>query len=63
MNTIALICLALAPALSEEADRIKLGTAVEWDESVDLAAARARKEEKLVLVLHVAGHFERAALT
>lgn len=63
MNTIALICLALTFLVPQDASREKLGTAVEWEETVDLARSKARKEDKLVLVLHVAGHFERAALT
>ena len=63
MNTIALACLILAPACSQERTCTKLGTAIEWEEGVDAAAAKARKEGKLVLVLHVAGHFDRPSLT
>jgi hypothetical protein len=34
------------------------GTAVDFFDNVREAAARAQKEQKLVFVLHVSGHFE-----
>jgi hypothetical protein len=39
------------------------GTAVEFVDSPKEAAALARKEEKLVLILHVSGHFEDPRFT
>jgi hypothetical protein len=36
----------------------KYGTSVQFVESPSKAATQARKEEKLVLVLHVSGDFE-----
>lgn len=34
------------------------GTRVLWEKSIDRATAKAKKEGKLVLVLHISGHFE-----
>lgn len=34
------------------------GTAVQWEKKLDTAAKRAERENKLLLVLAVAGHFE-----
>lgn len=39
------------------------GTAVEFVDSPREAAALARKQEKLVFVLHVSGHFEDPQFT
>ena len=39
------------------------GTSIEWSGSPSEAAARAKKEEKLVFVLHVSGHFEDPKFT
>ena len=39
------------------------GTSIEWMGSRAEASREARKEEKLVFVLHVSGHFEDAAFT
>jgi len=39
------------------------GTAVEFVDSPKEAAALARKQEKLVFVLHVSGHFEDPQFT
>ena len=39
------------------------GTAVDFLGSPSEAAARAKKEEKLVFVLHVSGHFEDPKFT
>ena len=39
------------------------GTSLEWVANPSAAAAQAKKEEKLVFVLHVSGHFEDAAVT
>jgi len=39
------------------------GTTVEFVDSVREAAAQAKKDEKLVFVLHVSGHFEDPRFT
>ena len=39
------------------------GTTIDFVDSPKEAAAQAKKEEKLVLVLHISGHFEDASLT
>ena len=39
------------------------GTAIEFADTPKEAAAQAKKEEKLVLVLHVSGHFEDPRFT
>ena len=39
------------------------GTNIEFDDTPQEAAKRALKEEKLVFVLHVSGHFEDPKLT
>ncbi len=59
----SLFTLLLLPLLAQESAASKLGMAIDWEESVDAAARKARKEDKLVLVLHVAGHFDRPGLT
>ena len=39
------------------------GTSVRWEGSPSDAAAKAKKEEKLVFVLHVSGYFEDPKFT
>jgi hypothetical protein len=39
------------------------GTAIEFEASPSDAARKALKEEKLVLVLHISGHFENPDFT
>ena len=39
------------------------GTAIEFVDTPKEAAALAKKQEKLVLVLHVSGHFETPEFT
>ena len=39
------------------------GTSIEWEASPTDAATRAKKEEKLVFILHVSGHFEDPGVT
>jgi len=59
---LATVALLGGATLALAQDR-KLGTAVEWETSVDEAAARALKESKLLLVLHVSGHFDKPEFT
>ncbi len=39
------------------------GTTVHFEKTPSAAATRALKEEKLVFVLHISGHFEDSGLT
>jgi hypothetical protein len=39
------------------------GTSIEFEETPKAAAERAKKEQKLVFVLHVSGYFEDPGLT
>ena len=52
---------AFAPAA--RAESCGYGTAVEFVDSPKEAAALARKQQKLVFVLHVSGHFEDPRFT
>lgn len=64
------VWLAQAQAL-ERGQKIKpettcsgdFGTSVQFEKSPSEAARRALKEEKLVCVLHISGHFEDSDLT
>lgn len=40
-----------------------LGTSLQWEESVGAAQALARRQNKLVLALHVSGHFDKPGMT
>jgi hypothetical protein len=53
--------LASAAAMAGEA--CGFGTKVHFVDTPKEAAATARKEQKLVFVLHVSGHFEDPGLT
>ena len=63
---LAIACSAL-PAIADEAtscgEPLKLGTAIYWQSSIKEAAKLAKEEDKLLLVLHVSGHFPDPALT
>ncbi len=50
--------LTITLALALFGNDCRLGTAIEWEPSVEAAAAKAGKEGKLLLVLHVSGRFE-----
>ncbi|QJW96587.1 hypothetical protein [Frigoriglobus tundricola] len=52
----------LAPPLGA-AETCGFGTKLDFVDSPKGAAAIAKKEQKLVLVLHVSGHFEDPGLT
>ena len=54
---------AAGPAKPKADDACKHGTAVEFVDTPGTAAARAKKEQKLVFVLHVSGHFEDPQFT
>jgi len=65
---LALVLMASA-AVADEAPNCKTcgrqeyGTSVQWTGSPSDAAAKAKKEEKLVFVLHVSGYFEDPKFT
>jgi len=62
MGMMALAFLA-APAGAQEAATCGYGTKIDFVDTPKEAAALAKKQEKLVLVLHVSGHFEDPGLT
>ena len=65
------MCLALAlgsltaagPGPAKEGSCGSYGTRVEFVSTPSEAARQAKKEQKLVFVLHVSGHFEDPTLT
>ena len=59
----ALAVAALAAGPAAAGDTAGYGTKIDFLESPKEAAALAKKQEKLVLVLHVSGHFEDPGLT
>jgi hypothetical protein len=54
------LCLTAAPPAHAEGYH---GTKIDFLDTPKEAAAQAKKEEKLVLVLHVSGHFEDPRFT
>ncbi len=58
----AAVALMAAP-LSANPTTCGHGTKLDFVDSPKEAAALAKKEQKLVLVLHVSGHFEDPGLT
>jgi hypothetical protein len=54
--------LALAP-VAAAGEACGYGTAVQFVDTPKEAAALAKKQQKLVFVLHVSGHFEDPGLT
>ncbi|MBY0456507.1 MAG: hypothetical protein K2V38_04160 [Gemmataceae bacterium] len=59
--TVAAVALLSAPGLADE--KCRFGTRIHFVDTPKEAAAAAKKDEKLVLVLHVSGHFEDPGLT
>lgn len=65
---LAVILMASAAAADESPNcktcgKESYGTSVQWAGSPSDAAAKAKKEEKLVFVLHVSGYFEDPKFT
>lgn len=58
----AVAALAAAPAYAA-GGKCGYGTTIEFVDSPRDAAALAKKEQKLVFVLHVSGHFEDPRFT
>ena len=50
-------------AISANAGDGCYGTKIEFEDSPKEAAVEAKKQEKLVFILHVSGHFEDPKLT
>ena len=59
----AAVVAGLAPAPEARAGCGKYGTQVEFVDTPKEAAEKAKKEEKLVFVLHLSGVFEDPKLT
>ena len=61
-----LACLLAVPVTAAPGDTEtcgRFGTSVTFVDTPSEAAAQARKDEKLVLILHVSGHFETPEFT
>ncbi|HVL11188.1 MAG TPA: hypothetical protein VM529_01395 [Gemmata sp.] len=58
---VAVVALVAAPAAAGES--CGYGTKIDFVDTPKEAAALAKKQEKLVMVLHVSGHFEDPGLT
>ncbi len=52
-----------APKPAEEAPCGEFGTSLHFEKSPSEAARKALKDEKLVFVLHISGHFDDTAFT
>ena len=69
MLALALMASAAPVAVADEAPNCKkcgnqeYGTSVQWSGSPSDAATKAKKEEKLVFILHVSGYFEDPKFT
>ncbi len=61
LMTLAGVALVAAPLGA--AETCGYGTKIDFVDSPKEAATLAKKEQKLVLVLHVSGHFEDPGLT
>jgi hypothetical protein len=51
------------PSAKKEATCGEYGTSVHFEDTPADAAKQAKKDEKLVMVLHVSGHFENPEFT
>ncbi len=63
MSRTLLAIIALAAAAPAAPAAGCYGTAIDFVDTPKEAAALARKQQKLVLVLHVSGHFEDPRFT
>jgi hypothetical protein len=59
----AAMALLASPAMALEPTTCGHGTKIDFMDNPKEAAAIAKKAEKLVMVLHVSGHFEDPGLT
>jgi hypothetical protein len=60
---IAAIAFVVAPAFAAEKTCSRHGTTIDFYDTPKEAAAQALKEEKLVFILHISGHFEDPKMT
>jgi hypothetical protein len=60
---LAAAAFAAPAAQADDGTTCGYGTTIHFVDTPREAAALARKQEKLVLVLHVSGHFEDPSLT
>jgi hypothetical protein len=60
---VAAMALLASPALALEPTPCGHGTKIDFMDNPKEAAAIAKKAEKLVMVLHVSGHFEDPTFT
>ena len=60
---VAAVAFLAAPAGALEPTSCGYGTKIDFVDNPKEAAALAKKQEKLVMVLHVSGHFEDPGLT
>ena len=63
MSPLLIGLLALTPSLDPKPSCGSHGTAVEFLDTPSKAAALAKKDGKLLFVLHVSGHFEDPRFT
>ena len=63
LPVLALAAPAKTPAAKDEGGCGSFGTSVEFVDTPKEAAALAKKQEKLVFVLHVSGNFEDPRFT
>ena len=60
---VAAVALFACPAGANDLTTCGHGTKIDFLDNPKEAAALAKKQEKLVMVLHVSGHFEDPGLT
>jgi len=60
---VAAVAFLAAPAGAAEPATCGYGTKIDFMDNPKEAAVLAKKQEKLVMVLHVSGHFEDPSLT
>jgi hypothetical protein len=60
---VAAVALLACPAIAQDPTTCGHGTKIDFLDNPKEAAAIAKKQEKLVMVLHVSGHFEDPGLT
>ena len=60
---VAAVALLACPAVALDPTTCGYGTKIDFVDNPKEAAALAKKQEKLVMVLHVSGHFEDPGLT
>jgi hypothetical protein len=60
---VAAIVFLAAPVRAGDPTSCGYGTKIDFLDNPKEAAALAKKQEKLVMVLHVSGHFEDPGLT